>query len=372
MEGRERREALMPELPEVETVARDLSRLVRGRHIVSARVLRARNIVTPDTATFEATLAGRAIVKVRRRAKWLIVELEGGLALLVHLRMTGQLILLTRSTPLDPYIRAVLLLDDGRELRFRDVRAFGRLALVALRDDGEPAASLDPSATPFLATHGPEPLDASFTVDLLGSILARRPGRLKSLLLDQRCIAGLGNIYADEALWRARLHPLAAASSLHRDEVERLHAGIVGVLTEAVEARGASIDDYTGPDGDGTMQERLAVYQRQGAPCLACGTPIRRFVLGGRATHWCPNCQPLPRGRRRAAGAPPAGVRGETGANGRRGVRWSERVHPATVGATVAERAAARRRAVRAGEPPFARVPTSAAIPAAPKRGRAP
>jgi formamidopyrimidine-DNA glycosylase len=339
----------MPELPEVETVARDLARLVAGQRVVSARVLRERNIATPDAPTFISAIAGRAIRGVRRRAKWIIVDLEGEVALLVHLRMTGQLLVLPASAPLDPYVRAALLLDDGRELRFRDVRAFGRLALVACDDDGIPASSLDPSDAPLLADHGPEPLEPSFTADVLGALLARRPGRLKGTLLDQRCIAGLGNIYADEALWRAHLHPLAAGAALRRDEVERLHAAIVGVLSEAVEARGSSIDDYTGPDGDGTMQERLAVYQRQGEPCLVCGATIRRFVVGGRATHICPTCQPLPRGGRRAGGELPRGAASGDRSDTRRGGRWSERVHHATVGAAVAERAAARRRAVRSG-----------------------
>ena len=338
----------MPELPEVETVARDLARMVVGRRIVSARVLRERNVATPDPSTFTRAIAGREIRRVRRRAKWIIVELEGGLALLVHLRMTGQLLVLPVSAPLDPYVRVALSLGDGTELRFRDVRAFGRLALVACGDDGTPSSSLDPSDPPLLGDHGPEPLEPSFTPTRLGAILAGRPGRLKGTLLDQRCIAGLGNIYADESLWRARLHPLASGAALRRDEVERLHTAIVGVLSEAVEARGASIDDYTGPDGDGWMQERLAVYQRQGEPCLACGAIIRRFVVGGRATHLCTTCQPLPRGARRARGELPRGVASSSG-GARRGSRWSERVHVATVGATVAERAAARRRAARGG-----------------------
>lgn len=337
----------MPELPEVETVARDLERMVAGQRIVSARVLRERNIATPDPSTFSHAISGREIRGVRRRAKWIIADLQGGLALLVHLRMTGQLLVLPAEVPLDPYVRVVLTLGDGRDLRYRDVRAFGRLALVACGDDGVPAASLDPSDGPRFFDYGPEPLAPNFTPDLLWAILARHPGRLKGTLLDQRCIAGIGNIYADEALWRAHLHPLASGAALRREEVERLHAAIVGVLSEAVEARGASIDDYTGPDGDGSMQERLAVYQRQGAPCVACGASIRRLVVGGRATHLCTTCQPLPRGARRAKGEIPRAV--ASSGRARRGGRWSDRVLPATVGATIAERAAARRRAARSG-----------------------
>ena len=187
--------------------------------------------------------------------------------------------------------------------------------------------------------------EATFTVERFHSMLAARRTRLKSLLLDQRFLAGLGNIYVDEALWRARLHPLAVASTLRGPEVERLHRAIVGVLSEAVEARGSSIDDYTGPDGDGRMQERLAVYQRGGAPCPRCARPIRRAALGGRGTHFCPYCQPLPRGRRAVA----ASALRRTKPARRTGPRWSDALQTSTVGATAAERAAARRRAARNG-----------------------
>ena len=335
----------MPELPEVETVARDLAKMVAGARVKAGRIIRAANLSTPDATTFSRAIAGRRIEGVRRRAKWILIDLEGGLILMVHLRMTGQLLVLPGTAPVDPYIRAILTLADGREIRFRDVRAFGRLALVARRDDGAPATSLDPADGAALSDHGPEPLEATFTVAAFQAMLAPRRGRVKSLLLDQRFLAGLGNIYVDEALWRAQLHPLAVAAALRPAEVELLHAAIVGVLSEAVAARGSSIDDYTGPDGDGSMQERLAVYQRGGEPCLRCARPIRRATLGGRGTHYCPHCQPLPRGRRAAGSA--ATMRGS--ALERRGPRWSEGLQAATVGATSAERAAARRRAVRSG-----------------------
>ena len=335
----------MPELPEVETVARDLERLVGGERIVAGRIVRLANLSTPDATTFAHAIAGRRIEGVRRRAKWILVNLEGGLILMVHLRMTGQLLVVDAAAPVDRYIRAIVSLEDGREIRFRDVRAFGRLGLVARRVDGAPALSLDPSTGDALAGHGPEPLEATFTVERFRSMLAPRRTRLKSLLLDQRFLAGLGNIYVDEALWRARLHPLAVASTLRGPEVERLHRAIVGVLSEAVEARGSSIDDYTGPDGDGRMQERLAVYQRGGVPCPRCARPIRRVALGGRGTHFCPYCQPLPRGRRAAA----ASALRRTKPARRTGPRWSDALQTSTVGATAAERAAARRRAARNG-----------------------
>jgi len=267
------------------------------------------------------------------------VELSGGILLLVHLRMTGQLLVLPVATERDPYIRLSLALDDGREIRFRDVRAFGRVALVAQRADGEAASSLDPHSPPLLADHGVEPLAAAFTPDALRSLIAHRGTRIKSLLLDQRCIVGIGNIYADEALWRAKIHPLTPASVLRPVQIDALHLAIVGVLSEAVAARGSSINDYTAPDGDGEMQERLDVYQRTGEPCHRCGAAIQRSVVGGRGTHVCRTCQRPPRGAGRTVASRAV-----------RGPRWSERVTPETVGATRSERAAARRRSARQGE----------------------
>ena len=236
-------------------------------------------------------------------------------------------------------MRLSLTLSDGRELRFRDVRAFGRVALVAQRSDGEAASSLDPHSPPLLADHGVEPLAASFTVDALRSLIAHRATRIKSLLLDQRCIVGIGNIYADEALWRSKIHPLTPANRLRPAQLDALHLAIVGVLSEAVAARGSSINDYTAPDGDGEMQERLDVYQRTGEPCHRCGAAIQRSVVGGRGTHVCRTCQRPPRGTARAVASRAV-----------RGPRWSERVTPETVGATRSERAAARRRSARQGE----------------------
>ena len=329
----------MPELPEVETVVRDLARLVRGATITGANVFRERNLLTPDAPSFAEAVRGRRILGTRRRAKWIIVELSGGILLLVHLRMTGQLLVLPAAAERDSYIRLSLTLDDGRELRFRDVRAFGRVALVAQRSDGEAASSLDPHSPPLLADHGVEPLEAAFTAGILRALIAHRGTRIKSLLLDQRCIVGIGNIYADEALWRAKIHPLTPASALRPAQTDALHLAIVGVLSEAVAARGSSINDYTAPDGDGEMQERLDVYQRTGEPCHRCGAAIQRSVVGGRGTHVCRTCQRAPRGVGRTVAS-----------RAMRGPRWSERVTPETVGATRSERAAARRRSARQGE----------------------
>ncbi|MFM9128648.1 MAG: bifunctional DNA-formamidopyrimidine glycosylase/DNA-(apurinic or apyrimidinic site) lyase [Candidatus Limnocylindrus sp.] len=329
----------MPELPEVETVVLDLARLVSDAKITGAIVYRERNLSTPDAHSFTEAVRGRRILGTRRRAKWIIVELSGGVLLLVHLRMTGQLLVLPAGTATDPYVRISLTLSDGREIRFRDVRAFGRVALVAERVDGEAASSLDPHSPPLLADHGVEPLAAEFTADTLRSLIAHRATRIKSLLLDQRCIVGIGNIYADEALWRAQIHPLTPANKLRAAQLSALHIAIVDVLSEAVAARGSSINDYTAPEGDGEMQERLDVYQRTGEPCHRCGATIQRIVVGGRGTHLCRTCQRAPRGAARSVATPSV-----------RGPRWSERVTPETVGATRSERAAARRRSARQGE----------------------
>lgn len=253
--------------------------------------------------------------------------------------MTGQLLVLPASSERDPYVRLSLSLSDGREIRFRDVRAFGRVALVAERADGEAASNLDPSSSPLLADHGVEPLAAEFTTGAFRSLIAHRGTRIKSLLLDQRCIVGIGNIYADEALWRAKIHPLTPANKLRPSQLDALHAAIVEVLSQAVVARGSSINDYTAPDGDGEMQEQLDVYQRTGEPCHRCGAAIHRSVVGGRGTHVCRTCQRAPRGFGRAVTSSAV-----------RGPRWSERVTSETVGATRSERAAARRRSARQGE----------------------
>jgi formamidopyrimidine-DNA glycosylase len=278
----------MPELPEVETVARDLRGLVNGATIVGARTYWPRTLRELSPDEFASGVAGRVIEAVGRRAKEIRLDLSGGAALTIHLKMTGQLFVVPAEQPEDGYVRLVLELADGREIRFRDIRKFGRVGFYT----GEPER---------FASLGPEPLADDFTVGAFRRRLRRRKGRLKPLLLDQTFLAGVGNIYADEALWAARLHPLRSARSLRPPDERRLHAELRRILAEAVERRGASVDDYTAPEGDGTMQERLLVYQRAGEACPRCGRPIRRIVVGGRATHFCSWCQRLPAPDRAAA-----------------------------------------------------------------------
>src|SRR3954470_24566529 len=315
----------MPELPEVETVARDLRPRIVGATITGARCSWARTLRTHMPEDFDAAIAGRRIEAVGRRAKLVVVELSGDAALTIHLKMTGQLFVVPAALPVDPYVRLVLELADGRELRFRDIRKFGRVGVYG-RDDVTGDRVTEAGGAAVFAPIGPEPLEDSFTLRTFRARLRRRKGRLKPLLLDQSFVAGVGNIYADESLWRSRLPPLRTARTLRPPDERRLHEAIRGVLAEAVERRGSSIDDYTAPDGDGSMQERLDVYQRTGEPCRRCGRPIRRIVIGIRATHFCSWCQRLPAAERPAARALLATMTPRPGAavTQRRGRRWVE------------------------------------------------
>ena len=296
----------MPELPEVETVARDLQRWVAGATIDNATVHWDRTIRHPQPPErFEAEIAGASIRRVDRRAKTVLLHLMDGRVVTVALRMTGALIVTDPGTPFDPYARVVFELADGRELRYRDVRKFGRIGLWpggGLRSVGAGKGTRSRKVAEggrryrigeVFSGHGPEPLSRSFTAERLRERLARRSARLKTLLLDQSFIAGVGNIYADEALWRARLHPLRAADTLTDVEVRRLHRSLRKVLRQGIDNRGSSFSDYVGIDGEpGANAERLAVYRRADQPCYRCGRPIRRIVVGQRSTHFCPRCQP--------------------------------------------------------------------------------
>ena len=298
----------MPELPEVETVANDLQRWVAGATIRDATVHWDRTIRHPQPPElFVAEISGATIRRVGRRAKTVLLHLADGRVMTVALRMTGALIVAGPGTPSDPYARVVFALEDGRELRYRDVRKFGRIGLWpggGLRSVGAGRGARSRKVAEgskgyrigeVFSGHGPEPLARSFTAARLAERLSRRSGRLKTLLLDQSFIAGVGNIYADEALWRARLHPLRFADTLTPDEVRRLHRAVRRVLRQGIANRGSSISDYVGADGEpGDNAERLMVYQRTDQPCFRCGRPIRRIVVGQRSTHFCPRCQPEP------------------------------------------------------------------------------
>jgi formamidopyrimidine-DNA glycosylase len=273
----------MPELPEVETVARGLAEQLVGRRIRCVRVGWPRTIAVPTVDVFLEQIAGRRVTSVGRRGKYVVIELDQGY-LLIHLKMSGQLRVVPDHEPPDPYAHTVFGLDGGLELRFRDVRKFGRVYLV---DD----------AALVTGGLGPEPLDESFSLQDFCGLLARRSGRLKSLLLNQEFLAGLGNIYADESLFVARLHPLRKAGTLASGEQKALYVAIRRVLVRAVASRGTTLADggYRDAGGEpGGFQELIAVYGRTGKPCQVCGTEIERIVVGGRSTHYCRQCQPEP------------------------------------------------------------------------------
>ena len=297
----------MPELPEVETIARELGPLVVDRRIVSAWTDWPRVVRHPSPGRFLEAVLRHRVTAVGRRAKWVLIELDGSLVLPVQVKMTGQLDVLGEGQPRDRHVHLALGLDDGRELRLRDVRKFARVGLYR-RDEAGRLLGADEEAELF-AGHGPEPLERGFTLSAFRRRLRTHRGRLKSLLLDQAFLAGIGNIYADEILWQARLHPLRLAVTLRPPDEARLYAAIQAVLGEAVERRGSSVDDYTAPGGDGEMQEHLRVYQRTGRPCQTCGRPIRRIVVGGRSSHYCSWCQRRPRRDRRSPGARPSAAR---------------------------------------------------------------
>jgi formamidopyrimidine-DNA glycosylase len=275
----------MPELPEVETIRLALEPHVVGRTFERVEISDPRLVRPFEPLAVQAELEGERVAALERRGKYLIVRFESGRALLIHLRMTGSLRHAAHgSLADDPYRRAVVNLDDGADVAYRDVRRFGTWHLL------EPDELDD-----YLGRRlGGEPLARTFTARRLAERLANRRAPLKAALLDQRTVAGLGNIYVDEALWRAQLHPLREAGSLEADELQRLTKAIRNALRAGLARQGASLRDYSTPDGRrGRAQERFRVYGREGEPCSRCGTPIDKIRVGGRGTWYCPSCQRL-------------------------------------------------------------------------------
>lgn len=262
----------MPELPEVETIARALDPRLRGRRIVSAE-FRCLRVLLGNPDETAAALAGRKVLAVRRHGKFIEMQLDGGRSFVVHLGMTGKLLM--NAAP-GRHTHAILTLDRGA-LLYDDSRQFGRLELSS----GLPARVLK---------LGPEPLEVTLA-DFVLSVRVHKT-KIKALLLNQRFLRGIGNIYADEALFRAGIHPLSVAQKLRRDRLKKLHVAIRKVLGEAIEAGGSSVSDYVDVDGrQGSFQVRHNVYQKAGEPCPRCGTPIRRILVTQRGTHFCPRCQ---------------------------------------------------------------------------------
>jgi formamidopyrimidine-DNA glycosylase len=274
----------MPELPEVESVRRRLAPVLEGRMLEQVRIADPRLTRPLDPLEVAHELGGERVALVDRRGKYLIVRFESGRALLVHLRMTGSFLCSTDGSPLpdDAHRRAVVTLDDGADVAYRDVRRFGTWLLL---EPAEVDAYVD-------ARVGREPLATAYRSKHLAERLAGRRAPVKAAILDQRTVAGVGNIYADEALWRARIHPLTPAERLEPDEVKALYKGIRESLRAGIRRQGSTLRDYRLPDGaEGGAQHEFKVYGRGGEPCERCGTPIDKIRVGGRGTWYCPRCQ---------------------------------------------------------------------------------
>jgi formamidopyrimidine-DNA glycosylase len=287
----------MPELPEVETVVRQLEPEVEGRRIERLEVLDERWSRPVPPSQLEAAVDGATIERLGRRGKYILMGLDGDRTLVMHLRMTGNLVLREGDEVIDPsegrrlyesersteerHLRARFVLEDGRELWFTDPRRFGEAFLID-----------DDRLEERFANLGVEPFSPEFTSAALGEMAAGRTAPLKSFLLDQSKVAGVGNIYADEALFRAELHPLSPAGSIKPEHAEALRDAVVAALEAGIEAGGSSIDDYRDARGEkGSMQDEFLVHTREGKDCPRCGATIVRIVVGGRSTYFCPSCQ---------------------------------------------------------------------------------
>ena len=275
----------MPELPEVETIRRQLAPHLEGRRLRRMEVLDGRWCEPAAAAEVEDAVAGRRIERVDRRGKYLVLELGDEVFLVMHLRMTGNLLLAGEEEL--RHVRVRFELDSGERLLFADVRRFGTGVVLlgeAARDEY------------FASRLGVEPLHEDFTTDALRALARGRRAPVKAFLLTQERIAGVGNIYADEALFRARIHPLRRVGVLRRAQLEALRQAVVESLEAGIDARGATIDDFRNVDGAaGAFQDRFLAYGREGEPCVRCGTPIRKIRAAGRGTYFCPQCQRRPR-----------------------------------------------------------------------------
>jgi formamidopyrimidine-DNA glycosylase len=275
--------AAVPELPEVETIVADLRPHLVGRTIERAELTFPTIVRHPEPEQFVDGIKGMRIESVGRRGKYIVIGLSGHVALVVHLGMTGQLRLVDPVTPVEKHTHAVLFLDDGKQLRYRDPRRFGRL-LLGTEDDLVASRKM-----PRL---GPEPIAEDFAAEELYRRLRRRRAPLKAVLLDQKAIAGVGNIYADESLHRARLRPTRLANTVSKKSAQRLHDSLRDSLLAAIRNRGSSVDTYRDAWGEmGAQQEELLVYGRAGEPCVTCGRPLSSVRIAGRTTVFCRHCQ---------------------------------------------------------------------------------
>ncbi len=283
----------MPELPEVETVVRGLRAVLPGRRILTVRL--AKTDFIEDPAALERDLPGSRISSVRRHGKFIVVELEASnegspaFSLLIHLGMTGQIVVGPLEAPVAPHTHVFLALDDGREFRYTDIRRFGKMRILS-----------GGTQETALGKLGLDPLEA--TEAEFSALVRSRRARIKALLLDQSVLRGMGNIYTDESLWRAQIHPARLGANLKDDEIRRLYRAMGEVLNAAIRMRGSSVSDYVDSEGQrGSFQQRHKVYQRKGKKCFRCGAVIRRIVVAGRSSYFCPRCQRAPRKRPRAS-----------------------------------------------------------------------
>lgn len=271
----------MPELPEVETIRRSLEPKLLGREIIGVRALVPGMLQNTTLAELKSQIVGCRIIAIERRGKYLLLRLDRGLTLAVHLRMTGQLLVKSVEIPAVSSTYFFLDLDNQCEFRFADVRKFGKIILY-------PTAQIPLCLNKL----GPEPLSDDFTAANFIEIMQNRKVAVKKALLNQELIAGIGNIYADEALFLAQIHPLTLVSNLTSAELKNLHKAIRQVLNEGIEHRGTSVRDYRDGEGArGTHQQYLRVYGRRGEPCKKCQTSLEKITVGGRGTHFCPKCQ---------------------------------------------------------------------------------
>ncbi|NLZ92668.1 MAG: bifunctional DNA-formamidopyrimidine glycosylase/DNA-(apurinic or apyrimidinic site) lyase [Firmicutes bacterium] len=273
----------MPELPEVETIRRGLEQVLPGREIANVDVRYSGSIKKPTAKEFMAKLPGRRILELGRRGKYLQFFLDDNSVLIIHLRMTGKLIFSHKPLAVDKHTHVIFTFTDQTTLHFNDIRKFGTIYWLPVKRQCEIKG---------LACLGPEPLSEDFCTDYMAEILAKKKSSIKAVLLNQEFVAGLGNIYADEALFRAKIQPQRAAASITHKEAAALYTAICNVLQEAIDYRGTTMSDYRDATGAyGQFQQLLRGYRRSGKPCLVCGTPIERVVVAGRGTHYCPHCQ---------------------------------------------------------------------------------
>jgi formamidopyrimidine-DNA glycosylase len=273
----------MPEMPEVETIRRTLSDKVTGRHITAVEMLLPRLIKWPSAEEFQAILTRRTITSLQRRGKYLLFYMDNDLVMVVHLRMTGRLYYVKPGAEQDKFTRIIFRFSDGDALLYADTRTLGTLYAMPVSELWRIGG---------LSGMGPEPLSPDFTLEYFRKTLANRKGKIKAQLLNQQLIGGLGNIYVDESLALAGIHPERTANSLSRDEVARLYSAVNHSIEQGILYGGTTFRDYRDGEGNsGSNQHHLQVYGRKNQPCKVCGTPIVRTEVAGRGTHFCPNCQ---------------------------------------------------------------------------------